>query len=252
MRPYYQSGGITLYHGDLRAIVSELPAVDVVVADPPYEETNCAWDIWPAGWPQVLLGKTRVLWVFGSLKLFMRFAPEFAGWTFSQDIVWEKHNGSALHNDRFRRVHELAALFYTGDWGSIYKRPLRETSLDERRARLIRSRKPAHFGQVSVGTAYAYDGTRLRRSVIQVPSCHGAACHATQKPEGIISPLLEYSTPVAGLVLDPFCGSGTTLVEAKRTGRRAIGIELLEENCERAALRLSQDMLPLATGGALL
>jgi len=177
------------------------------------------------------------------------FAEPRAGWRMSQDVVWEKHNGSSFHADRFRRVHESAAHFYRGPWDEAYKNPPKTPDATKRTVR--RKQRPPHMGVIGEGAFRSEDGgPRLMRSVIYEPSCHGYAENETQKPLGIIRPLIEYSCPPGGIILDPFCGSGSTLVAAKEMGRRAIGMDIREDQCEIAARRLSQGVLALACSGA--
>jgi site-specific DNA-methyltransferase (adenine-specific) len=66
-----------------------------------------------------------------------------------------------------------------------------------------------------------------------------------QKPDSVMSWLVQLVKP-GGIVLDPFAGSGSTLIAAKAQGRRAIGIEIDEHWCEVAARRCAQDVLPLS------
>jgi hypothetical protein len=72
----------------------------------------------------------------------------------------------------------------------------------------------------------------------------GGKVHPTQKPEALMRWCLGF-VKTAQTVFDPFMGSGSTLVAAKRLGRKAIGIEIEEKYCEIAAKRLAQGALPL-------
>ena len=101
---------------------------DCVIVDPPYGETSLGWDSRVPDWPAMVrrvLKKSGSMWVFGSQRMFIECAVEFSGWKLAQDIVWEKHNGTGLFADRFRRVHENVLQFYRDDaaWGEVYKCP---------------------------------------------------------------------------------------------------------------------------------
>lgn len=243
MKPYYQSREVTIYLGDCRKILPLLDPVDCVVADPPYEETDLKWDSLMKGWTKMLpIKPTGSAWCFGSLKAFMKSSEEWDGWTIAQEVIWEKHNGTSIHNDRFRRVHEMVVQFYRGQWGGIYKDPVYTNDAIARTVR--RKHKPAHWHEIGSGSFKSEDGgPRLQRSVIQVRSCHGSAVHPTQKPLGILAPLISYSCPEGGVVLDPSMGSGSTLCAARELGRRSIGIEIQEKYCRVAVQRLAQEVL---------
>jgi DNA modification methylase len=72
----------------------------------------------------------------------------------------------------------------------------------------------------------------------------GGKVHPTQKPLSLMRWCLGFA-PNAQTILDPFMGSGTTLVAAKQLGRRAIGIEIERKYCDIAIERLRQEVLPL-------
>lgn len=252
MTPYYADDAVTLYHGKFEDVLPQLGAIDAdaIVTDPPYAETNLEWDRWPDGWPSIAAQHASSMWVFGSMRMFLERRDEFADWKLSQDVVWEKHNGSSLAADRFSRVHEHAVHWYRGKWSEIHHEV--PTTPDATRRAVRRKAKPGHH-QGARGPSH-YDsedgGPRLMRSVMFHRSMHGRAINETEKPVPLVAPLIEYAVPVGGLVLDLFAGSSSTLEAARITGRRAVGIERRESQCERAARRLSQTMLDL-TGGTL-
>jgi len=246
--PYYNKDGITIYHGDaieVLAALEEYLDVDCIIADPNYEQTSIKWDRWTKGWPNDVidhLKDTGSMWVFCKLRMLACRLGEFQDWTLGQDVVWEKHNGAGFAADRFKCVHEHAVQFYKGKWAQVDKAPVKTADATKRTVR--RKERPTHMGEIAGSRYTSYDGgPRLMRSVIRVRSEHGRALHPFQKPLGILSPLIEYSCPPGGLILDPFMGSGSTLVAAKLLGRRAIGIELQEKYCKVAVSRLSQGTL---------
>jgi site-specific DNA-methyltransferase (adenine-specific) len=251
MRPYYESDGIVLYHGDCREVLPQLQRdrFDLILADPNYGETKLAWDVRDLRWldlAEPTLRESGSMWCFGTLRLFMAQASALlATWNLAQDVIWEKHNGSNFVDDRFKRVHEQPAHFYRRrtPWEVIYKKPV--TTPDATARQVRRKRRPPHLGSIGEAHYIAHDGgPRLARSVLYVRSCHGYADHPCQKPLGILCPLIEYSCPPGGELIDPTCGSGSALVAAKQMGRRAVGIEICEADCEKAARRLTQ-ALPL-------
>lgn len=106
-----------------------------------------------------------------------------------------------------------------------------------------------NFGEVE----YCWTNLRFAPRVFRYRAVgvDGGKQHPTQKPEALMLWCLSF-LPKSGIdvVLDPFMGSGTTLVAAKRLGRKAIGIEREEKYCEIAARRLAQGALDLFGGDA--
>lgn len=89
------------------------------------------------------------------------------------------------------------------------------------------------------------DVTFADRGIGNVITAKRADCdlHPTEKPLELISTFIAATITETGSVLDPFCGSGTTLRAAKDLGRKALGIEISESYCEIAANRLRQEVL---------
>jgi len=238
---------IQILTGDCRDVLKAMPdaSFDCILTDPPYGETSLEWDRWVDGWPSLvrrLLKPTGSMWVFGSFRMFWDHRSEFDGWRFAQDVVWEKHNGTNMFADRFRRVHELPIHLYRDDapWDGVYKAPQYTNDATARTVR--RKKRPEQWGEIGEGAFRSEDGgPRLMRSVIYARSEHGRADHPTQKPIGIVEPLLLYSCPPGGRVLDCFAGSGTTGVVAQRHGINAVLVEGRADYAEVIRARLADD-----------
>ncbi len=240
--PYYSDPLVTLYHGDWRELIPEDLTVDLILTDPPYGETSLDWDTWPTGWPAMAARHAPAMWCWGSMRMFLDRRDEFSDWRMSQDLVWEKHNGSIFHADRFRRVHEHVLHWYRGGWSDLHREV--PTTPDATRHTMRRKARPTHSGDIGAASYQSHDGgPRQMRSVLYARSMHGRAVNETEKPVPLLHPLLTYGCPVGGTVLDLFAGSGSTGVTAKLSGRKAILYEVREHQCEMAANRLAQDAL---------
>jgi site-specific DNA-methyltransferase (adenine-specific) len=233
--------------GDARDVLPTLSggSRDVCIADPPYGDTSLEWDSRVSGWiAEVarILKPNASIWVFGSMRFLAPLFAEMAahGFKYSQDIVWEKQNGTGFHNDRFRRVHEHAVLFYRGAWADVYHDT--QYTMDATAKTVRRKTRPTHTGHNGAAHYVSEDGgPRLMRSVLQVRNEHGKAVHPTQKPIDLLLPLVRYSVPPGGSVLDPFMGSGSTGVACVQLGAKFTGVEDKPEYVEIARARISHE-----------
>ena len=112
--------------------------------------------------------------------------------------------------------------------------------VERARRRVRRSARGGHQSAVARERGSGRLSARLRKgAVIRCQRTNGQATkyHPTQKPVDVLRQLIESSSLLGELVLDPFMGVGSTLVAAIAEERRAIGIEVEEKYCERAAER---------------
>lgn len=243
-------GDATLYNADARDMLPLIgtATMDVCITDPPFGDTSLAWDKRVDGWiPEVarILKPNASVWVFGSMRFLAPLFEQFEehDFKYSQDIVWEKQNGTGFHNDRFRRVHEHAVLFYRGAWADVYHDT--QYTADATAKTVRRKTRPAHTGHIENGHYTSEDGgPRLARSVVYMPNEHGRAIHPTQKPVELVRPMGRYSCPPGGSVLDPFMGSAAHGVATLTEGRTYVGIDDDKTHFADAAARLSEFVDP--------
>src|SRR5688572_12234870 len=246
-RPYYQDDACTLYLGDCREILPSLESVDHVITDPPYSQHTHAKQ-W-IGSALTADGKPRVSTAHAELG-FEALTPDLQAFVCAEA----------------RRLSRRWTLAFC-DLESIFcwRAMMLSMGLDYVRACVWDKvdSAPQFTGDRPASAAEAIVAGHARgakdwnggggRNVFRhaVNAARGAKPHPTTKPEPLMRELVALFTSPNDTVLDPFMGSGTTLVAAKRLGRKAIGIELEEKYCEVAATRLSQGALNLfADGGA--
>jgi modification methylase len=234
-----ESGRVLI--GDCVAEMAKLPAqsVDLVFADPPYnlqlqgdlkrpddsrvDAVDDAWDkfasfsayddftrAWLAACRRVMK-PTATLWVIGSYHNIFRVGAilqDLRFWILN-DVVWRKSNPMPnFRGRRFTNAHETLIWAAREPGGKGYT---------------------FNYEALKAGN----DGVQMRSDWTialctgeeRLKAGDGKKLHPTQKPEALLARVILASSRPDDLVLDPFCGTGTTGAVAKRLGRRFIGIE---------------------------
>lgn len=203
----------TVIHGDCIPVMAGMPdtSVDFVLTDPPY---ICGYR---DRLGRTIANDTRSDWLGPAFReVYRLMKPDtlcisFYGWIATEAFL------AAWSAAGFRRVgHLVFCKDYASRSGLFEARHECAYVLAKGRPRLPDVPQPDVAG-------WRYTGNRL---------------HPTQKPVEVLEPLIRTYCPAGGVVLDPFCGSGSTLVAAQACGRGAIGIELDEGHAETARRRL--------------
>src|SRR5262247_3381772 len=234
-----ESGRVLI--GDCVAEMAKLPAqsVDLVFADPPYnlqlqgdlkrpddsrvDAVDDAWDKFASfsayddftrAWLAVcrrVMKPTATLWVIGSYHNIFRVGSilqDLRFWILN-DVVWRKSNPMPnFRGRRFTNAHEtlIWAAREAGGKGYTFNYEALKAGND--------------------GVQMRSDWTiALCTGEERLKAGNGKKLHPTQKPEALLARVILASSRPDDLVLDPFCGTGTTGAVAKRLGRRFIGFE---------------------------
>lgn len=224
--PYFQEGGVTLYHGDCRKYQI---SCDLIVTDPPYgqEFKSGKSDKWGliegddiGNTPETVealahalmgLKRGRHIYIFGNR---FDFSPlPLCGIT---ELIWDKETiGLGDLSKPWGPQHENITF-------AVY-----ETS---------KANREKGYGNLSA---------RLRKgSVLRCtrPISGSVKHHPAEKPVSILRQLIESSSVMGEIVYDPFAGSGSTLIAAVLEERQAIGVEIDERYCEIAAKRMREEL----------
>lgn len=239
--------------GDCIAAMAQLPAqsVDMIFADPPYNlqlegelrrpndsrvdgvedqwdkfASFAEYDAFTRAWltaARRVLKDDGTLWVIGSYHNIFRVgvAVQDLGFWILNDVIWRKSNPMPnFRGKRFTNAHE------TMIW-------------------CAKSREAKGYTFNYAAMKALNDDLQMRSDWL-LPICSGGErlktdgvkAHATQKPESLLHRVVIAASKPGDVILDPFFGSGTTGVVAKRLGRRYIGIEREERYVALALERL--------------
>ena len=228
---YYTNGEQTIYLGDCLEYIKILPdkSFDLVLTDPPYNQSFAGKgslakkyeyrkkeireisNFNPEQFLEIIKPKLKIfnayIWTSKNLlKNYIEFAENNNyNWNL---LIWHKVNPIPAYNNTY--LPDVEFCIFIRETGAFWQKGL---------------------------------GYEMYRKVMSDNVANNSFGHPTQKHLWMMAKMLKISSKEGDTILDPFMGSGTTLVAAKQLGRKATGIEISEKYCEIAKQRLRQEIL---------
>jgi site-specific DNA-methyltransferase (adenine-specific) len=221
LNPYYSDELVSLYLGDARVFLHRIE-VDVVITDPPYGMTYRS--------------NSATVYRLDGDRLVRTSSPTAAiegdDTTELRDWLLDAWHGPALVFGTWRMPRPPCAQLLVWDKGD-------SPGMGD----LSMPWGPSHEEIYVIGSGFTgkRTGSVLRVNGYSFMDADRPK-HPTPKPVALMSMLIA-KCPPEWVILDPFAGSGSTLVAAKMLGRKAIGVEIEEKYAAEAALRCSQGVL---------
>ncbi len=247
--------------GDAVEVLRKIPSnsIDLAVTSPPYDDIR-AYNGFSLNLPAVGIELYRVLKEGGIVAMVIQDATrnfgktltsfrtiidwcDNAGFKLFENVIYRKYGTEgAWWKYRFRVDHEYMPIFLKGERPIYFnKEPLKIPS--------------KHAGKIMTGSGNRRtDGTTTNTVTreINTMKCRGTVWdylnagdknplkrrHPATFPDKIPTDFIQCFCPPKGIVLDPFIGSGSTAVAAKRLGRKYIGIDISQEYCKLAEDRI--------------
>lgn len=272
MRPYLEDPDATVYVGDCRDVLRELPSrsASCCVTSPPYLDMRPEYPTLTApGFGSVFRELSRVvagpvllnvgrMWRDGTESLWWYRLLEEArkgGLVLLDTLVWIKPNANPIQGRVFANAHEY--VFVLGAPGleldvDEIRRPYAEGTAERLARRWVSSisvkgdnaerngpRRDDRRGETREGEMHP-EGARPRSYVEITTGREKGNPHPAPMPEELARHLILLGAREGETVLDPFAGSGTTAFVARTLGRRSVSIELSEKYAEMISARISQ------------
>jgi len=204
VKPYYDCDGIVIYNCDNREVLPVLPRADLLLTDPPYG-----------------IGAAKMTMGSGQSSKPKRFRFQKSEWDSNRPSI-----------NFLEGASDLICV-----WGGNYFTDV----LPPTNHWLVWHKKNDDRSFSECEFAWTNFGKQARHFAWSWLHGGEEKIHPTQKPLALMRWCISFA-PDAKTILDPFMGSGTTLVAAKREGRKAVGIEISEAYCEAAVKRLQQSV----------